>query len=77
MNLNDFLRAALAPVPDQRPGQWFANFTHNHRPALATAMIRHDVDPFYDDAKIWAAIQFVKEHWVEEDNKEKNPQNLV
>lgn len=62
-NLNDFLRAALAPVPDQRRGQWFANFVHNHRPDLGTAMVNTAVDPYYDDSKLWSAVEFVKEHW--------------
>lgn len=63
MNVSDFLIKALEPVAGQRRGQWFANLTHTLKPALLTRMINLDVDPFYDDSKLWVAIEFVKEHW--------------
>lgn len=66
MDFTDFLTKALEPAAGQRRGQWFANLTHTLKPALLNRMIHLDVDPFYDDAKLWAAVEFVKEHWNDE-----------
>ena len=61
--LYDFLHKALQPVGELRRGQWFVNVLHNFRPKLVNRLIHADVDPFYDDGKLWAAIEFVKENW--------------
>jgi hypothetical protein len=53
----------LEPSQGHRRGQWFANLLHTINPSLANRLIQEDVDPFYDDAKLWAAVEFVKEHW--------------
>jgi hypothetical protein len=66
MKLRDFLNAALEPTRGQRRGQWFANLLHTVDPALANRLIAVDVDPFYDDGKLWAAVQFVTEHWADD-----------
>lgn len=63
MSISEFLSKALEPAKGQRRGQWFVNALHIINPALVNSMIHHDVDPFYDDAKLWAAIKFVKENW--------------
>jgi len=63
MKLYDFLHKALEPARGQRRGQWFANLLHTINPNLLNRLIKEDVDPFYDDAKLWAAVQFVKDHW--------------
>lgn len=62
-NLCTFLRKALEPARGQRRGQWFVNALHIINPNLVNSLIAADVDPFYDDAKLWAAVQFVKENW--------------
>ena len=77
VKLSDFLTKALQPVADQRRGQWFANLLHALKPDLLQRMIHLDVDPFYDDSKIWAAVEFVKENWDQKVAEEKNPQNPV
>ena len=63
MKLYDFLNKALTPVSDQRRGQRFANLLHAIDPALANRLIAVDVDPFYDDSKLWSAVEFVKANW--------------
>lgn len=77
MKLYDFLNMALEPAPSQRRGQWFANLLHTINPLLANRLIQEDVDPFYDDSKLWAAVEFVKENWDQKVAEEKNPQNPV
>ena len=77
MKLYDFLNEALAPAPGQRRGQWFANLLHSVNPTLANRLIQEDVDPYYNDAKLWVAVEFVKENWDQRVAEEKNPQNPV
>jgi len=62
-SLSNFLSAALEPAREQRRGQWFVNALHIINPNLVNSLIAADVDPFYDDAKLWAAVQFVVENW--------------
>lgn len=77
INLYDFLNKALEPAPGQRCGQWFANLLHSVNPILTNRLIQADVDPYYNDAKLWAAVEFVKENWDSSIVVEKNPQNPV
>jgi hypothetical protein len=62
-DLYTFLNKALEPRPGQRRGQWFANLLHTINPNLLNRLIKEDVDPFYDDAKLWAAVEYVKKNW--------------
>ena len=66
-NLYDFLRKALEPVGNLRRGQWFVNVLHSFKPKLVNDLIAADVDPFYDDGKLWAAVEFIKKNWQKSD----------
>jgi hypothetical protein len=63
MNLTQFLNLALTPVDDRRKGQHFANMLSQHRPDVFQALQGQDLDPFYDDKKLPAAVQFTKTNW--------------
>ena len=63
MTLVEFLVEALAPNPHgQRRGQWFANCLITWRIDLSNN-IPKDVDPFYEDEKLWAAVAWVRDNW--------------
>lgn len=62
-DLEAFLRRALEPQADQRRGQAFVNALTTVRPALVRDMIRLDLDPFYNDAKLPGAVAYVAAHW--------------
>ena len=64
-SLESFLKEALAPVSGQRKGQAFMNRLAVEAPELHEGIVgsRERIDPFYDDGKLWGALEFVKEHW--------------
>lgn len=54
----------LTPTPSYlRRGQFFFNFLHAVKPALANSMRGRGVDPFYDDRKLDLALTYVAVHW--------------
>jgi hypothetical protein len=83
MNLYEFLAHALEPEIYQRKGQRFMNMLYEYRPDLEDELRGCDararllerelgaphrsLNPFYDDSKLPAAIQWVKDNWGEED----------
>jgi len=62
IDLYDFLVEALSPQPGQRRGQAFINAVFCHRRDLVHK-IPEKIDPFYDDEKLWSAIEWIKENW--------------
>lgn len=62
-DLYTFLNKALEPRPGQRRGQWFTNLLHTINPNLSNRLNQEGMDPFYDDAKLWAAVEYVKKNW--------------
>jgi len=71
MKLHEFLNHALKPEIYQRKGQRFMNVLQIHRPDLSARLTGEPLDPFYDDRKLFAAIQWVKENWDPETKDEK------
>lgn len=67
MQLREFMAAALKPEIYQRKGQRFANQLTLHRPKLMEALREAGLDPFHDDSKLWAAVEWVKQHWEDTD----------
>jgi hypothetical protein len=67
MNLQEFLAHALKPEIYQRKGQRFMNMLSTHRPDLEERLAGEVLDPFYDDRRLHAAIQWVKDNWGGED----------
>lgn len=63
MKLHEFLNTALKPEIYQRKGQRFMNTLRVHRPELEQRLTGEPLDPFYDDRRLHAAIQWVKENW--------------
>ena len=63
MEFQDFLRGALTPSATERRGQALMNALAAIRPGLASQLIHKDLDPFYNDAKLWAAVEFIQENW--------------
>jgi hypothetical protein len=63
MERNELLRKALTPIKGQRPGQAFMNSIFVHQRDLYYAL--HDVglDAFYDDTKVWAAVEWITNNW--------------
>lgn len=73
-DLEAFLRLALEPQAGQRRGQAFVNALTTVRAALVSDMIRLDLDPFYNDAKLPAAVAYTAAHWDEDEFVKKNCQ---
>lgn len=67
MKLHEFLDHALKPEIYQRKGQRFMNVLSAHRPDLEKRLAGEVLDPFYDDRRLHAAIQWVKDNWEDED----------
>jgi hypothetical protein len=47
----------------QRKGQYLFNFLAQYRPDITDQARGTDVDPFYDDTKLIAFLDFVDNHW--------------
>jgi hypothetical protein len=67
MQLQEFLARALQPEIYQRKGQRFMNMLRVHRPDIEQRLYLEEINPFYDDSKLYAAIQWVKDNWDKED----------
>lgn len=63
MNLGEFLSFALEPPAGVRKGQRFSNELHRIKPELGAALNAADLDPFYDDSRLWAAVVYVRDNW--------------
>lgn len=63
MTLREFLTVALRPEIYQRKGQRFANHLSLVRPSLLEGLKQRNIDPFYDDTKLWAAVAYVRDAW--------------
>lgn len=48
---------------DQRAGQAFFNALYEKRPDLANKIHTTELDPFYNDAPLAAAWEFVMDNW--------------
>ena len=59
MTLSQFLTSALTPVADLRRGQHFMNELYRTDPRLYSLVFRTDLDPFYNDGKLWSTVKFV------------------
>jgi hypothetical protein len=68
MTLYEFLSKALKPEIYQRKGQRFMNTLAMHRPDLEAKLAAEGIDPFYDDSRLVAAIQWVKDNWERTEN---------
>lgn len=66
MQLQEFLARALQPEIYQRKGQRFMNMLRVHRPDIEQRLYLEEINPFYDDSKLYAAIQWVKDNWDKE-----------
>lgn len=64
MNINDFLRDALEPTRDARPGQHFSNLLYALRPSIYYMLRARGLDPFYRDDLLPAAIQETVDIWT-------------
>ena len=74
MQLHEFLAHALKPEIYQRKGQRFMNMLSTHRPDLDELLRSTDVtlNVFYDDTKLWRAVEWVKDNWDFEAKNERN-----
>ncbi len=65
VTLMEFFIRAFEPVGTPRRGQSFMNVLGEVRKDLYVKMtIDHpDIDPFYDDSRIWSAAEWVKANW--------------
>ena len=63
MSLDEFLDQAKCVPTQFRKGQYFYNLLAKVRPELAHMLMEVGVDPFYDDKRIPAAIQFLQANW--------------
>ncbi len=63
MPLSEFLSTALEPVSGLRSGQRFMNALYEHRLELFDFLVYRELDAFYDDDKLRAAIDIVTERW--------------
>ena len=63
MTLEDFFTAALEPKAATRAGQNFINLLNHVKPALAYRLKRVELDPYYVDRLLPAAIQYTVDNW--------------
>ena len=64
MDVNTFLAEALEPTGfPRRRGQTLINALGHVAPDLVTELIRADLDPYYNDDKLWAAVDYIVAHW--------------
>jgi hypothetical protein len=62
-HLMDGWYEAMRHNPAWRPGQAFFNVLRDYDPSTAEALRVSTANPFYDDDKVSAAIQFVDEYY--------------
>ena len=63
MTLEDFLKESLVPQRATRKGQHFINRLTVVKPMLAYKLKRSDLDPYYLDRLLPAAIQYTVDNW--------------
>ena len=63
ISLHEFLTRAFKPEVHQRKGQRFANHLSLVRPDLLEGLKQRNIDPFYDDTQLWAAVAYVRDNW--------------
>jgi hypothetical protein len=63
MDAAQFLAEALTPVAHLRRGQALINALRATRPELAHGLLVADLDPYYNDAKLWPAVAWITAHW--------------
>jgi len=64
LTLEGFLRTALEPCSvGLRQGQKFSNDLNFFRRDLFAAMTMSEIDPYYRDEVLWAAVDFVIKNW--------------
>ena len=66
MNIDEKLKHALAPMAGQRAGQSFMNNLYLLEPKAYDMLLNTPLDPFYEDGKLWAAVQHIKDNFVED-----------
>ena len=66
MNIDEKLKHALAPMAGQRAGQSFMNNLYLLEPRAYDMLLNTPLDPFYEDGKLWAAVQHIKDNFVED-----------
>ena len=60
MSVEEFLKLALEPCGrSQRPGQAFMNVVFSLNQHLYRDLLSLGFDAFYDDAKVWAAVEWI------------------
>ena len=71
MDVNTFLTEALAPTrhPELRRGQILINALTPVAPDLTAELIRLDLDPYYNDDKLWGAVDYIIAHWPHPSSK--------
>ena len=63
MTIDEFLRKALEPQRATRPGQRFINLLHEVKPSLAYRLKKINLDPYYMEQLLPAAIQHTVDNW--------------
>lgn len=58
----DYL-ASIVSTRTLRRGQLFYNSLRAVRPDLAAKLMSVNLDPFYDDEKLFAAVDFTESEW--------------
>jgi len=61
-SLHDFLVNALEPESHLRKGQHLMNELHRVRVDMYIN-VPPDPDAFYDDSRLWAAVEWIKANW--------------
>ena len=64
MELDDFLKDALEPVREARPGQHFSNLLFALQPRIYATLKYRGLDPYYRDDLLPAAIQATVDLWA-------------
>jgi len=63
MSVEKFLLAALVPQRATRKGQYFINQLSRVKPMLSYKLKMIDLDPYYSDRLLPAAIQYTVDNW--------------
>jgi hypothetical protein len=63
VTIDEFLRKALEPQRATRSGQRFINLLHEVKPSLAYKLKKINLDPYYVDQLLPAAIQYAVDNW--------------
>lgn len=61
--IDGFLERALEPQVELRRGQKLMNELYWESQALYDAISQTSCDPYYDDAKLWAAVAWIRDNW--------------